>query len=329
MFFNSRERRLRSLWRLLIQLVVVLFLVFASYMVLAVVVVTLNAEKLIESEVLGAVIQSFALVAATVFCFKLLDRRSAWGKLNRLWLSNFVFGMLLGALAMALIMLVEYQLGWVEVIRVGSAEEQPWWQLLGSMAVYWLVFTAVAFGEEALSRGYHLKNVSEGMRFVGRLPATVFALIFTSGLFGLLHWFNPNTSIMSTIGVTLAGMMLAFARVATGTLAAPIGIHLTWNFFQGPVFGFAVSGNSFFGSLVTIRQLGPETWTGGAFGPEAGLLGVVAVALITICLWWRSKMLRLSIRIEMLKLAHYRTRKKKAVPEPINATVIQSACEID
>jgi hypothetical protein len=64
---------------------------------------------------------------------------------------------------------------------------------------------------------------------------------------------------------------------------------MSWNFFQGSVFGFPVSGVSSAASFIGIHQAGPELFTGGAFGPEAGLVGLVALALgsVLIVLWLR------------------------------------------
>ena len=74
----------------------------------------------------------------------------------------------------------------------------------------------------------------------------------------------------------------------TGELAFPIGLHFAWNFVQGNVFGFPVSGKSAVGAtVIAIDQGGSPLWMGGAFGPEAGLVGVLAMgvgALLTL-LW--------------------------------------------
>jgi membrane protease YdiL (CAAX protease family) len=89
--------------------------------------------------------------------------------------------------------------------------------------------------------------------------------------------------------VTAAGLLLGLGYLFTGRLGISIGLHFSWNFFQGNVFGFPVSGRDFGASFVGISQGGPEVWTGGAFGPEAGLLGFLAYGLggLLVLLWVR------------------------------------------
>ena len=113
------------------------------------------------------------------------------------------------------------------------------------------------------------------------------------------HAFNPNASLLSTLNLILAGISLAVGFLVTGRLALPIGLHITWNFFQGSVFGFAVSGadSMNMAQIFRIQQGGPDLWTGAAFGPEGGLLGRFAVIFeaSAVLLWCKLRYGRLAI----------------------------------
>ena len=129
-------------------------------------------------------------------------------------------------------------------------------------------------------RGYIFQNVEEWL-------GSAVALLITSFLFGLFHILNPNASLVAVLNVGLSGLAFGYAYLVTRRLWLPIAFHFAWNFFEGPVFGFPVSGLDMGGLLVT--GMGPDgsVITGGAFGPEAGLTGVGAtlVALALIWLW--------------------------------------------
>jgi membrane protease YdiL (CAAX protease family) len=80
------------------------------------------------------------------------------------------------------------------------------------------------------------------------------------------------------IGIFLAGLFFAFAYLRTKNLWLAIGLHIGWNLFLNAIFGFVVSGVDTPG---LIRQTvdGPAIWTGGGFGPEAGLVLLPALAI--------------------------------------------------
>jgi membrane protease YdiL (CAAX protease family) len=126
------------------------------------------------------------------------------------------------------------------------------------------IFILVGWNEELLSRGYQLQNLADGMNLF-------WGVIISSAVFGILHLGNPNATWISAVGIFLAGLFLAYGYLRTKQLWLPIGLHIGWNFFEGVIFGFPVSGLDMF-NMTRISVSGPELITGGAFGPEAGLI---------------------------------------------------------
>ena len=282
--FVNEEARLRAGWRLLSQ-----FLLYnAAVSLLGLVALaatsglpTGGAPSPYSPALLYA---GVALVAAgSVWaCGRFLDRRpfSGFGlRLDRAWWSELGFGLLLGALLMTGIFLVQLAAGWVSV--TGSFRAADGGAFFPAILAPVVLFVCVGFYEELVSRGYQLTNLAEGLNnaAVGPKGAIVLAWVLSSSAFAALHLSNPNSGALSTLNIFLAGMMLGSGYVLTGRLAIPIGLHTTWNFFQGNVFGFPVSGLDLTGTtFLSTQQTGPPLLTGGPFGPEAGLLAPAAMA---------------------------------------------------
>ncbi|TES90368.1 MAG: CPBP family intramembrane metalloprotease, partial [Anaerolineales bacterium] len=117
---------------------------------------------------------------------------------------------------------------------------------------------------------------------------TPLALFFSSFVFGLGHIGNPDFNWAAALGIAAAGLFMAFAYLRTRQLWLPIGLHIGWNIFEGPIFGFPVSG------LETVRLLnhqvnGPTLITGGAFGPEAGLVVLPAIVIGALMVYWYTR----------------------------------------
>lgn len=131
-----------------------------------------------------------------------------------------------------------------------------------------LYFLGVAVFEEVLFRGILFRLFEQWL-------GTWIALLLTAAQFGWAHHHNPGVTWLALVGIAVeAGVLLAAAFVVTRTLWAPIGLHWAWNLFEGPVFGTAVSGVHL-PHLLQPTISGPVLWTGGAFGPEAGLACIV------------------------------------------------------
>jgi membrane protease YdiL (CAAX protease family) len=143
--------------------------------------------------------------------------------------------------------------------------------VITGVLTFFVIFILVGWNEELLSRGYHLQTIASGINLF-------WGVIISSAMFGLLHIFNPNATWVSTAGIFFAGVYLAYGYIRTKQLWLPIGLHIGWNFFEGVVFGFPVSGLDIY-ALTRITVNGPDLWTGGAFGPEAGLIVLPALLL--------------------------------------------------
>lgn len=125
-----------------------------------------------------------------------------------------------------------------------------------------------AFMEELLFRGILF-------RWIEAFAGSWAALLITSALFGLAHIFNANATWASSVAIMVeAGMLLGGAYMLARNLWVPMGLHAAWNFTQGFIFDVPVSGNDMHG-LVQAKLSGPVLLSGGAFGLEASIIGVV------------------------------------------------------
>jgi len=289
LFWNSLERRLRTAWRVALYSALWVMIQVVSAVVIkspatTALVILFPAFALIAGALLFYAVNLLLVISMTWLVTRQIDQRALTDiglRLDGRWVADLCFGLVLGAGLMTLIFLAELGLGWLSITAYlhTTVPNTPFrvaiWQPI-------FLFLAVGINEEILSRGYQLRNLAEGLNssVISPQSAVIIAWLLSSLIFGFLHIFNPNSTWVSTLALMLAGIMLGLGYVLTGRLGLPIGLHITWNFFQGSVYGFRVSGNDLSNtSFMTIEQTGPSLWTGGAFGPEAGLIGIVALLL--------------------------------------------------
>jgi membrane protease YdiL (CAAX protease family) len=146
-----------------------------------------------------------------------------------------------------------------------------------------LVFVLVAFNEEIMFRGYIFQKFIE-------LTNKYFAAFLLSFLFGLAHLGNPNISILGVINIVLVGILFSICYIKTSSLWLPISLHFSWNFVQGSVFGFPVSGFNNFDTFILFVSTGPEWVTGGSFGPEGGIIASLLLLAITSLILFNKKL---------------------------------------
>ena len=135
------------------------------------------------------------------------------------------------------------------------------------------LFLEVAVGQEILFRGVIFRWIDEKWGY-----AT--ALIVSSILFGATHF--PQFTLWSTLAMAIGvGLLLGAAYKWSGTLWFPIGIHWAWDFLQGNIFGFAVSGGGVEASIIHATLTGPDILTGGSYGAVTSIIAVVLGAAIS------------------------------------------------
>lgn len=279
-FFSPEESRLRAGWRLLLQSILLgLFFCVMSFPVMW------FGPNQTETWVFGffTLAECFAITISVFYARRFFDKRtfSSLGlSFKTVWVKDIIAGISIAAIMMGSIFTIAYFLNWINV--KSFAWESDGIPTAVKQTVIWLtIFVLVGWQEELLSRGYHLQNLADGINIT-------WGVILSSLVFAVLHIFNPGASWISTFGILLAGLFLSLGYILTKQLWLPIGLHIGWNFFEGVVFGFPVSGMTTY-KLVLIDAIGPETWTGGEFGPEAGLLLLPALLLGVLIMFLYSK----------------------------------------
>jgi membrane protease YdiL (CAAX protease family) len=147
------------------------------------------------------------------------------------------------------------------------------YKLLMSIVLY--IF--VAFNEEIFFRGYILNNFTQSMN-------KYLALVLSSLIFSGLHLFNPNFDWLSFVSIFLAGLLLGISYIYTKNLWFPIALHFSWNFFQGAIFGFKVSGTSIY-SIINQEPVGNNILNGGEFGFEGSILSQIFIVIAILQIW--------------------------------------------
>lgn len=133
-----------------------------------------------------------------------------------------------------------------------------------------------------MTRGLMLHTLMQGMN-------KYLALLIVSLIFGAMHLLNDNVTWLSFLSISLAGIFLGISYVHNLSLYFPIGLHFAWNFFQGAVYGFEVSGHQVHG-LVSHTVSGPEVITGGPFGFEGSIIAlpIIILASVAIHFWYKT-----------------------------------------
>jgi membrane protease YdiL (CAAX protease family) len=275
-FISPDEPRLRAGWRLLLQTLLIIVLGIVISVIGSILWLTIDPENLVLGQILNLVV----ITGSVYIARRWLDKRSFESlglKLNRQALFDTLAGIGITFVQMGFIYFVMFSLGWL-TFEGFAWQFDPINTVVTNVLIFFVGFVFVGWNEELLSRGYHLQTIASGLNLF-------WGVVISSAVFGILHLGNPNATWVSAAGIFFAGIFLAYGYIRTRQLWLPIGLHIGWNFFEGVVFGFPVSGLDFY-ALTRIQVTGPELWTGGAFGPEAGLIVLPSLIVGGLLIYW-------------------------------------------
>ncbi|MCW8849063.1 MAG: CPBP family intramembrane metalloprotease [Melioribacteraceae bacterium] len=296
-FVNSSEKRLRTGWRILFFLFT--FWAFASLIFLI--------KPLFGEITKREYIQNYSLIIVSILALgasisvplarKIFDKRpfiSLGLKVSKQSFQDIFFGFLLSALMAALFFSGMLALGFVEfngfnLDNSNAITEQSFNFVhymsvisIGSILLLLLEYILVGYWEELVFRGYLLQNMADGLGIKT-------AIIISCLIYGLIHITNPNAGLLSSSIIVLFGFLRIYGYLATKMLWLSIGMHIGWNFFQGPIFGFAASGYKKATLIKNTITSNKEYLTGGEFGPEGSLLIIPILILALYIMRWYAK----------------------------------------
>lgn len=257
------------------------FPLIAGFLVLLAVVVPMNAAslalRLVTQGALsdpaywairGTVIPVMVLLIYRWITLRVGEDRSDSAPLN---------GELLGALRGAALGFAMMTLTVLVVLVLGGYRILGWGGGSSFVQSFFILTIFAAITEEVIVRGIIF-------RFLEQFAGSWFALAFSSALFGIGHWFNPNATLLTSIAIAIeGGVLLGGAYMLTRNLWLAIGLHAGWNFTQGfiwdvPVSGFATDG------LVEAQPAGSVLISGGAFGMEGSVIGFAVASVVGVWL---------------------------------------------
>ncbi len=231
----------------------------------------LHVQKTPFQETVGALFTLFGTIAVIGIFRRFIDQESfqSLGFYPTGFCEETLIGLGLGALIMSA--------GFASLAFLNAINWMGTNLDAGQILLGLFMYIMVAISEELFLRGYILNNLMQSMH-------RMMALLVSAVLFSLMHLFNAHYTWYSFLNILLAGILLGLPYIYTKRLWLPIALHFSWNFFQGTIFGFNVSGHESYSLIVQSRTV-DNLWNGGDFGFEGSALAAVFQVIAIFFLW--------------------------------------------
>lgn len=216
------------------------------------------------------------------FWLRLVEQRPLWtAGMTRPVLQPYLRGLAVGLILLGVVVIVLGLAGFLEIENTDP--NKPWWGTLAGVLLVLVGWLVQGAAEELLARGFLMPVL--GIRW-GPLAAVLISSLF----FSVLHLGNPNLNALSLLNLFLFGLFAALYALNEGGLWGIFAIHAIWNWAQGNLVGFSVSGLSIRSSiLLDLAEAGPDWITGGSFGPEGGVVVTFVLLAAMLVLMRRSR----------------------------------------
>ena len=219
-------------------------------------------------EIFANLLAFFAAIVAIFIWVKFVERRSIRSLgFQRDKIGRALTGALFGIITLSIIV------GIMTITGLATLEGGVNFSVAPVLCVLLLGFTLQASSEEIVARGWQFTAM--GARY-GLLPAVLFSSVF----FTLLHLLNPGITVVAIVNLLLFSFIMCLYVLKTNCLWGACGFHAVWNFAQGNIFGFNISGIDGGFRLLNMQSEGSDVLSGGAYGPEAGLIATFVFLLI-------------------------------------------------
>jgi membrane protease YdiL (CAAX protease family) len=211
-----------------------------------------------------------------IFWVKVIEKNSlsSIGFVKRKWLKYLGWGILLSLLQMGVIALV-YQVCGIGTFELNELSLEPILFILG-LFPFWLLQGGT---EEVATRGWLLTRIAARTN----LPL---AIGISSSLFGILHLGNSGVTFISLLNIVLDGVLAGLLLIYTDSIWLVVAQHGTWNYVQGNLLGFQVSGTGADASIFSFTMgSGPDWLTGGEFGAEGSIITTLVLLLSVVMVY--------------------------------------------
>ena len=207
----------------------------------------------------------FSTFSAILFVSKIIDKSKPIFLNSMLKPEGILFGAVLGILEILLIILIISITTKITITFNGFSI---------SFLVYMVIFFLIAVTEEAMSRGFIFANLYNQSNKYLSIP-------ISSLIFSLMHAFNDSFNWIGMLNIFLVGIFFCQLYLKRMNLSMPIGFHFSWNLFQGPVFGFSVSGFTTQG-ILKIESFSGSKFPFEGFGLEGSFISTLVIGFFIV-----------------------------------------------